>query len=248
MPEICEKCQQEISITKQACKDCLGVGLIYTPDPAEPLNLAKRKQKSCARCNGGGREISAKNRNNRSRGNANERRLAKILAEWWIRDGKKYDFQRSPQSGGSKLKEGFDMAGDITTNAPDWPFHVEAKREAGWDILQLLTTDAGGRIGKYWEQARHDCPPNKVPLIIMSHPEGTLQYVMMDFNYGIDLLCRYGIKYLSHNSLYLVISLNSLTSIGPDAILAHTKFTTLLKDIPRETNNATSPSNNTQCS
>ena len=200
------------------------------------------KQAPCNRCGGSGKEISAKNRNNRSRGSANERRLAKLLSNWWIRNGVKYDFLRTPQSGGSKLKDGFDMAGDITTNAPDWPFHVEAKREAAWDILQLITGVSGGRIMAYWKQASEDCPTGKTPFVIMSHPQGTQQFGILPKEQCEDLLVANRISYMMCSGL-CIFALGFLLDVNPTVILSQIKVTNAASNSSKHpTDAATGPS------
>lgn len=200
---ICNECGQEIKATKEKCKDCNGNKIVET----------EKGSRACERCNGSGLEISAKNRNNRSRGHANERRLAKQLKKWWSPDGK-YDFVRTPQSGGSKLKVGWKLAGDICTNAPDWPFHIECKREKGWELEQILTADKC-RLKEYWDQAIIDCPKGQIPIVIMSHPDSPIQYIM----YSSDIL-HPSIKMMKRLE-YVFVSfstLKELLSINPDTL------------------------------
>lgn len=173
---VCPHCKKEFSEVDEPCKKCLGVGLVPVKDAgsvgASPADLSvEGKKKPCPRCNGNGTERSAHNRHSRSRGASNEAKAVKTFTEWWVGPGgEKYEFRRTPQSGGSALAAGFGMAGDICTNAPDWPFHVEAKRDKGWDFEQLFTTEGGARIGEFAKQALADAPEDKIPLLFMMHP------------------------------------------------------------------------------
>lgn len=56
----------------------------------------------------------------KTKGNNFERKVAKMLSQWW---GSK--FYRTPMSGGSKLKEGFHLAGDVVTDDLTFCFHTE---------------------------------------------------------------------------------------------------------------------------
>lgn len=175
----CPKCKHNFSEIDQPCKKCDGGGfqwighvgyIYYTEPPSDVFNQYKRQP--CARCNGSGVERSASNRNNRSRGSSNEYKAVKFFTNFWRKlDGSAYEFKRTPQSGGSDLAVGFDMAGDLCTNAPDFPFHCEAKRDKGWEFTQLLTSpDTGARLGTFIRQALADCPEHKVPLLWLMQP------------------------------------------------------------------------------
>jgi hypothetical protein len=98
-----------------------------------------------------------------------ERNLAKKFEKWWNYNEKyNYEFRRSPQSGGSILKDGFDMAGDLCSNAPDWYFHVEAKNApSSFTGLHNFFSEKAA-VHKWWEQAIKDCPNHRVPLLIIN--------------------------------------------------------------------------------
>lgn len=136
------------------------------------------KEVICPRCNGNGTEVSAANRNNRKRGAANEYKAVDVFTDWWLGpNGEKYEWRKTPQSGGSVLAEGFDMAGDICTTAPDWVFHVEAKRTEGWDFGQLLNKpEPYGDLASFVDQATSDAPLNqfgkwrRIPMLWLMHP------------------------------------------------------------------------------
>jgi len=101
------------------------------------------------------------------KGNNFERRVAKMLEEWWGSE-----FHRTPMSGGSQLAVGFDFAGDVVTNDPTFPFHVEAKNQEGWHVAQVFVS-GGCKPYKFWDQACAEAPDSRIPLVIMTrnrHP------------------------------------------------------------------------------
>jgi hypothetical protein len=106
----------------------------------------------------------------RRKGHAFERRIAKLLQDWWNQNGQfKYEFRRTPQSGGSALKQGWGLAGDIATTAQDFLYHVECKNAPGSfaGLHQFLSADKF----KFWEwleQCNKDCPPGKRILIVFN--------------------------------------------------------------------------------
>jgi hypothetical protein len=156
----CPKCFNEFSVLDQPCRKCDGKRIIPN---------AKGKDAPCSRCNGLGTEQSAMNRGNRSRGASNEAKAIKAFSKWWLKpDGTEYEWRRTPQSGGSALKEGWDMAGDLCTTAPDWPWSVECKRDKNWELSQLLT--GTGRIHDFMKQATDDCPDHRNPMLFLMHP------------------------------------------------------------------------------
>ena len=97
-----------------------------------------------------------------------ERNVAKKFKKWWPGN---YEFKRTPMSGGSVLKEGWDLAGDVCTNAPDFKYHLELKNSPGkfkgWH--QFFTTSKW-QLWEWLEQAYSDCPTgiDKVPLLIVN--------------------------------------------------------------------------------
>lgn len=100
------------------------------------------------------------------KGNANERALAKLFAEWWGHG----EWARTPMSGGwanKEVREGFRTCGDVITTAPDFPFCLEAKKQEGWTLDQLIHNDACV-VHAWWKQAVEETPPGLVPLLIIA--------------------------------------------------------------------------------
>jgi hypothetical protein len=186
---ICPQCKNDFSEVDALCRKCKGERTLKVPTKkkfSKALGAEAEviyKDVLCSRCNGNGREVSAANRNNRQRGASNEYKIRDVLAEWWkADDGTVYKWARTPQSGGSQLADGFDLAGDIATTAPDWVFHVEAKRTKGWTFDQLLTDPARvvGELGKHINQAINEAPIDKIPMLCLMHPgPGQPAYIML---------------------------------------------------------------------
>lgn len=94
----------------------------------------------------------------KNKGNAFERDVSLLLAEWW--DVPKGTFWRSKISGGSN------EPGDITPRVLEvndkplnWPFVIECKHYKDIKFSQLLTASKlkeGGRILSWWQQLTDD--------------------------------------------------------------------------------------------
>ena len=104
-------------------------------------------------------------RSARRKGANFERNLAKKFAKWWPGN---YEFKKTPQSGGSILKEGWDLAADICTNAPDFPYSIEAKNQpSNFTGIHNLFSDKSA-VWKWLEQASDDCPKHRKPLLVFN--------------------------------------------------------------------------------
>lgn len=91
------------------------------------------------------------------------------LQKWWDPEGV-HEWRRTPGSGGSPLKEGFDLAGDITTTDKSFQFHVEIKKDAGWGKLDSALTAPKWKLWDFVSQASDDCPRHRYPLLIFMAP------------------------------------------------------------------------------
>jgi hypothetical protein len=102
----------------------------------------------------------------RRKGSSNELAIAKLFKEWW----QKGEWARTPSSGGwatKDVREGFRTCGDIITTATDFPFCVEAKKQEGWHLEQLLTADKS-LLYKWWDQAVDETPEGLVPMVVFN--------------------------------------------------------------------------------
>ena len=95
-----------------------------------------------------------------------ERLIAKKLKKWWPGD---HDFKRTPQSGGSALKEGWDLAGDIATTAKDFQWHIECKNAPGsFQGWHQFFTSSKFKFWEWLQQAIKDRPDDKYILLIIN--------------------------------------------------------------------------------
>lgn len=90
------------------------------------------------------------------KGSSNELKLAKQFKAWWG----KGEWARTPASGGWSTKdnrEGFRAVGDIMTTAVDFRYCIEAKKQEGWTLQQLLNNEKC-IILDWWKQAVEETP------------------------------------------------------------------------------------------
>jgi hypothetical protein len=136
--------------------------------------------------------------------------VAKKLQKWWNQDGKfKYEFKRTPQSGGSSLKQGWGLAGDIATTAPNWPYHIECKNAPG--SFKGLHQFFSAEKFVFWDwlvQCRKDCPEGKRIVVIFNRfdqptwcacpHEGFIGPVLDKMNIGY-----FKLVHRTHGTLYI---------------------------------------------
>lgn len=132
----------------------------------------------------------AAGKRSKRKGNTFERDVAKMLQEWW-QDG---DFVRTPSSGGwQKDREGFRSFGDITTNSKDFPFSVECKFHAEWDLGQFFTSPKAYCVHQWRQQAVEETPDNYWSLLIM---KANRKPILVAFDSkGLELLDMWEDKY-----------------------------------------------------
>jgi len=112
-------------------------------------------------------EVQSKvGKSNRARGASFERTVAKKLETWW---GNGSQFRRTPQSGGSALKNGFDMAGDLACNDPSFKYHIECKNVRTFVGVHQVLVSTNPLMYQWFEQSCRDCAPDKVPWVIFAH-------------------------------------------------------------------------------
>ena len=126
-------------------------------------------------------EMSTKKKiNSRSKGSEYERKIARILGEWW-----EEDFHRTPMSGGLHWKEDNRVAGDIVT-PPDsvYPFCTECKKRNGWEMDQLLK--GTGDIEKWWSQSVGDADRVGLRPVLIFAKNFSPDYLMLDLDVFLD--------------------------------------------------------------
>ena len=138
----------------------------------------------------------------RRKGSSFERKLAKLFQDWWIIAGKKYEFRRTPMSGGSVLKDGWGMAGDICSTSTDFAFHIEAKNAPGifkgWH--QVFSAEKFV-VWDWLDQANNDCQEYKVPLLIINRFDQPTYCVVGPYN----RLCSHFISELGKNNIDYIL-------------------------------------------
>lgn len=118
-----------------------------------------------------------KRKNSRRKGQTAERKLVKLFEKWWGSP-----FFRTPGSGAFATR-GFmnmdlqNMAGDIVTTDPQFPFCVESKKVEGWTLEQMLTSDKT-LMHEWWAQTVAETPKGKIPLLVFTKNHAAT-FVMM---------------------------------------------------------------------
>lgn len=112
----------------------------------------------------------------KNKGNNFERKVAKLLSEWWG-----VQFHRTPLSGGIRWGQDNRVVGDIVVPQDCvFPFTIECKKREGWTLDNLLR--GTGEIKEWWEQAVADNKRlgdnDKFPLLLFSRNFSPIFYMM----------------------------------------------------------------------
>ena len=108
-----------------------------------------------------------------------ERAVAKKLQQWW---GNGSVWRRTPMSGGSVLKDGFDLAGDVCCNAADMRYHWELKNSpTKFTGLHQLMTAPKCAVWEWFNQAKVDCPKHRQIILVVNRPDEPT-YCMADID------------------------------------------------------------------
>lgn len=118
--------------------------------------------------------MGAKSRN---KGNAFERKVAKILSDW-----SGLELRRTPLSGGWSSDSR--VSGDLVAiDHPEFYMHVECKKQEAfsWEA----TLQGHGIFYDWWEQAANACPETKFPVVIFQKNRGDIWIAFRpsDFEY-----------------------------------------------------------------
>ena len=108
----------------------------------------------------------AAGKKSRRKGSSNELALAKLFKQWWGHG----EWARTPLSGGwatKEAREGFRTCGDVITTAEDFPFCLEAKKQEGWTVDNLLHNDKPVLL-EWWQQVVDETPEGMIPLLLAS--------------------------------------------------------------------------------
>lgn len=91
----------------------------------------------------------------RSKGNAAEREVAKLLGKWWDAAEPGTQWCRTPMSGGFStpvIRHGFNLSGDLMTTSNRFPFVVECKRREAWSP-KWLVAGRQSPVWTWWKQS-----------------------------------------------------------------------------------------------
>ncbi len=114
--------------------------------------------------------------NGKQKGNRGERQAYKILADWW---GSK--FTKTPGSGAFATitqRGDLNVAGDVSTEDPTFPFCVEVKWRESWHMEQLIKSDEC-ELWDWWEQTKRDAElAGKEPLLMFKRNHQPWYYMM----------------------------------------------------------------------
>lgn len=111
----------------------------------------------------------------RRKGSEHERRIARLLSEWWYQDPTV--LRRTPLSGGwsKRHASAFDLI-VAEGRAEEFPFGVECKFRESWNMDHLLAVHDGGEVGRWWKKlVQEDVPQAEagtgrkfVPLLVFT--------------------------------------------------------------------------------
>ena len=161
----------------------------------------------------------------KNKGSAFERKIAKSLQDWWNGDKTEedegyYQFQRTPLSGGSQLAEGWGLAGDIVTNDPGFPFHIECKKQEGWSFSALMSEGGAAGFIKWWQQSAEESKiTKKEPVVIFSKnnvkPLFAIKKSYIGRTFGGVEMYAPRIELIVDNEVVVIIPFQLITSIAP---------------------------------
>lgn len=126
-----------------------------TFERGQPFPLVKTRS-------GGGKKSKTK-------GATFEARIAKLFSAYYG-----CSVRRTPGSGGWATTGSFGPKGDLVFSAKKVPYHVELKKQEGWELTDLLSGKRSAdktstmSIEKWWKQTTRDCSAKKVPMLIFA--------------------------------------------------------------------------------
>jgi hypothetical protein len=163
-------------------------------------------------------------RKSKRKGSSFERAVAKKLAAWW---GNGSNWVRTPGSGSwgrGESKIGFRAHGDICTDATDFLFVVECKKQEKFELNQLITSDKSP-ISKWWTQTVEETPSHLFPLLVFSknNCEPLVAVSADEFPNGVLnleklLLNKNHFKFNSSDLNLYIFSLTTLTEMSPEEL------------------------------
>lgn len=148
-----------------------GVGVSKLSMSLAALEAKARRKKRRRKMRGDAHPLdenrSGGARKSRNKGNGFERLSAQLWSNYY---GCKV--KRAPRSGGWATVAGFGPKGDLVFRDRKAPYHVECKKQEGWNLADLLTGFRGlkgsgkNSIEQWWDQACRDCKGKKMPMLV----------------------------------------------------------------------------------
>lgn len=163
------------------------------------------------------KKVAKKRVNGRAKGQAAERKLAKLFSNWWGSE-----FARTPLSGGfatAKFREDWNAAGDLVTPDPTFPFCVESKKVEGWNLEQLLTSDRT-LIHKWWAQTVKETPEGKIPLLVFTKNRAPLFAMMREdetVHLFLEMVSKVSLRYRIEPDNLIIFPLGDLFKTAKDS-------------------------------
>lgn len=166
--------------------------------------------------------------NSKKKGDKFERKIAKILGDWW---GVK--FNRTPQSGGASWASSNNAVGDILPPAhAGFPLVIECKHREEWTMDNVLLNNREPHT--WWAQVIGDSSTvNKAPCLIFTRNRGSI-YVALPYIEQVYLDLRdksfpimrtdFIIENIRKDKLYydvLITTIDGLTSLPTSYIISH---------------------------
>jgi hypothetical protein len=105
------------------------------------------------------------------KGNAHERKIAKLLSIWYY--GDENALIRAPSSGSVatfRMDKGMPCGDIMQVKFPEspFPFSCESKNYKCADLIELLDCNKGSILLKSWRQTINECGKDKFPLMVFT--------------------------------------------------------------------------------
>lgn len=150
--------------------------------------------------------MASQGKGGKLKGSGFERKVAKLLTDWWNKGGLEGEFYRTPASGGLRWVNRGDTIGDICT-PEGFSCTIECKNTESWKYSELFTKtiartpplikqgknkgkpNSPRTIGEFWFQACEEAKrAGKIPILIFTK---NYQKDLLIFSQGSDWYFQY---------------------------------------------------------